>query len=387
MKNTKQPSVIKAVRDLRSVPPQVYARPSDGRKLAHLCRERRALVLQMATYADADGSGIFPSEYTLARDLGKSRRAVVYLMAHLIEMGFVENDGWQNFGEKHTRRRRLRIDRILAAATPEALRKIGAPTAQDSQGHCATLAEPLRKIGAPTAQDSYCAQPPALPIQPPTHTGGACVDSKPLAAKDAWEQAMRWVPPDMRASGWKRGEESRAADLIAQHGWEKFVAAVRLYWKEKGSAFFDKTEYKWSGFLIGAAGWVADVTPDMLRHQAQQRELKTNPDAKAAEAARLEAHVAKQKADQAARMEPPQDDYAVEQQRRAKVVHAAVLAVLAGQDVAPPDEMRDELGGYTTITFKGNEITVDEETGKLVARPVVPPAKKPRIWDTANAGA
>jgi hypothetical protein len=433
----KQSSAVKAVRDIRSVPPQAYVLPSDGRKLKHLCRERRSLALQLSTHANPDGTGIHVSEITLARDMGKSRRQIVYLMKDLRTLGYMLEEGWQLMGvdahgnQIRTRKRRLDIPTILAAGrapgataqdTSEGSAQDTQTTAQDTQGQCATYVEPLRKIGEDTAQDSYCAEPAFAPafsptIQPPTQLTppkggvreGVCVDSnKPQSLKaflaseataaDTLDQVMKYCPTDMLASQWKRDEKQLAEKMIAEHGWETFIAVLKMYWQEQDPQQFGKTLFKWSGMLTSFPGWLRKVTPAVLRQQAEQRFRdtpageaeyqrmvlacieKANREEKERDAAGRAAWLAKRS---------PVD---IEQDRRAAVRQSEIIRLLKGEEVFVDKTCweSEEIEGcffqcHNTDRLTGDdlEFSVDEATGKLQVKRIA--KQKGPSWEAAKA--
>ena len=82
---------LKCVRDIRDFPPSAYRLETDGRQQQHLCEQRQRLAWLLATFADGDGKRIRPSVQTLADALGKSRRAVTYLLDDLQRLGLLEN--------------------------------------------------------------------------------------------------------------------------------------------------------------------------------------------------------------------------------------------------------------------------------------------------------
>jgi hypothetical protein len=51
-------SSVKCVRDGRKYPPASYRLPDDKKKWLSVCKERRAVALQLATYGDGDGTSI-----------------------------------------------------------------------------------------------------------------------------------------------------------------------------------------------------------------------------------------------------------------------------------------------------------------------------------------
>jgi hypothetical protein len=284
MKSTK--SVIKATRDLRDIPPRVFALPTDGRKQRCLCLLRKLLVNKLTSHANADGSSIYPSTFSMANALGVSVRTINRLLADLRQLGFIVDDGFHKIGEVHTRQRRLNIAKIQQAAGGTTT------TAPDTTEPLRQIAEPLRQIGVPTAPnsggttpDSFGAQPAFEPaIQPPTQPGtGASKHSleawleKESTAADTLEEALRYVPEYMLGAGFKPGEKDQLGKLIAQHGWEKFAAVAKLYGQRQDPRFFDGTMYKWTGLLPNFLALLDKVTPEMLRTQAWDR-WKSTPE-------------------------------------------------------------------------------------------------------------
>ena len=69
MAPTKQ-FAIKCAIDIRNAPPAAYRLPTDGRQWTHLCVQRRMMAMELATYADPDGSNIYVGAKTLAAHNG-----------------------------------------------------------------------------------------------------------------------------------------------------------------------------------------------------------------------------------------------------------------------------------------------------------------------------
>jgi len=227
-----------------------------------LCRERRALVFQLSTHANPDGSGVYPSEYSLARDMGKSRRQIVYLMKDLRTLGFVHEDGWQIVGTDaqgnpiRTRKRKLDIPKILAAGralvptaqdTSGATAQDTASTAQDTQEQCATYVEPVRKIGGGTAQDSYCAEPASAPPVPTA-----------LPTKEGWEAFILGLPEQIRYAVITKNQREQLEQQLAVHGSEILTAAV-AHWIKFRSKPVDDLQVPWHFWLQEYVVHIADA--------------------------------------------------------------------------------------------------------------------------------
>jgi hypothetical protein len=79
--------------DVLKIPIERFRKPSDGRKWKAAASARKTLLVQLAGYADADGTNIRPSTQTLAGQTGFSRRKICYLLDDLQELGLVERTG------------------------------------------------------------------------------------------------------------------------------------------------------------------------------------------------------------------------------------------------------------------------------------------------------
>ncbi|HZQ23399.1 MAG TPA: helix-turn-helix domain-containing protein [Terriglobales bacterium] len=106
---------IRCLLDVVDLPPENFAMADDGRQRLHACRQRKALVVVLAKYANADGSRSYPSTFTMAKALGVSRRTVFRLLNDLRDLGFL-NDG--AFHEIHkTRVRSLNVSKMTPVTT------------------------------------------------------------------------------------------------------------------------------------------------------------------------------------------------------------------------------------------------------------------------------
>src|SRR5580704_17420757 len=78
---------LRLSRDLAKVSLDRYRiENKDGRKWKSIAWERMALAEWLAVHGDGDGSRIFPSEATITRHFGWSRRKTFYLLADLKEL-------------------------------------------------------------------------------------------------------------------------------------------------------------------------------------------------------------------------------------------------------------------------------------------------------------
>lgn len=103
---------LRLSRDLAGVPLERYRlQKTDGRKWKSIARERMALAEWLAVHGDGDGSRIFPSERSMTRHFGWSRRKTFYLLADLKELGLLSSEGLTS--ERGTRKRRMNLTAFL----------------------------------------------------------------------------------------------------------------------------------------------------------------------------------------------------------------------------------------------------------------------------------
>jgi hypothetical protein len=106
---------IRCLRDVVDLPPSAFALRGDGRQQKHLCRQRKALTVILARYANADGSGAYPAAQTVGKAMGCHRSTVFRLLKDLQELGF-ETDG-RLVCYRGGRDRTLHVARMQAVAS------------------------------------------------------------------------------------------------------------------------------------------------------------------------------------------------------------------------------------------------------------------------------
>ena len=88
---TSKTESVRCVRDIREFPPESYRLPKDGRKWLALCKERRALANQIATYANGDGTSITAGVDRWVRELGIKRRTLFRRLDDLRQLGVLRD--------------------------------------------------------------------------------------------------------------------------------------------------------------------------------------------------------------------------------------------------------------------------------------------------------
>jgi hypothetical protein len=131
---------VRCVRDMRDLPPEAYRLDTDGRKWKTLCKERRTVAMQLASYADADGSNIWVGIDTLTTALGMPRATLFRFLDDLKTLCALSSYGLSRY--HGTKKRRLHPNnlelnlylrkraedpkyRAFVAALTEAVKKIG----------------------------------------------------------------------------------------------------------------------------------------------------------------------------------------------------------------------------------------------------------------------
>jgi hypothetical protein len=160
---TNQRANSKTIWNLRDVPPSAFRLPTDGRKCRAVCDRRRALVQQLASYGDEDGTNIWPGRKALAKALGISIREVGYLLADLAALEFLRNDGWHVSGNSVTRIRSLDLEAIFRAAAHGQNRPISAH-GQNREAGRIELQHGQNSSGTRPPLDLPKKQPPPAPL-------------------------------------------------------------------------------------------------------------------------------------------------------------------------------------------------------------------------------
>jgi hypothetical protein len=103
--------------DVCKIPIEVFRMPTDGRKWKAAAGNRKTLMMQLAGYANADGTSIRPSTKTLADQTGFSRRKVCRLLDDLKVLGFCERVG--RYGQRGAAIRKLVLPEKPSNTPPE----------------------------------------------------------------------------------------------------------------------------------------------------------------------------------------------------------------------------------------------------------------------------
>jgi hypothetical protein len=254
----------KAIRAVRGIPPEVYRLPTDGRKWLHDCQLRKYVVLQLATYADANGSRIFPSARTIGRELGISERTVKYVFNDLKTLGVLIDQGFTDGKYKHTRIRALDIAKIrhtLVQDSPETV-------VQDSQNARARFADTVvqdsqnGRAGFANSKRESCTQPsleetdrertdhPEPSSQPAKRAGRQVVDPVSPQEKREWLEFIKLLPEEMRCAHPTPDEMNALLGQLAEIGDGETLADAIDNWVDMQSPPISTLRYgRWKRWL------------------------------------------------------------------------------------------------------------------------------------------
>lgn len=125
----------KTTRLLNKLTPEHF-RPADDdtRKLMHICKERRSVLLELRGYADSDGTNVEPAVATIAKSLGLSRRTVFRRFDDLKQLGLLIDEDRLGFDKPRRRHINLaRAQELLGIARNPAGRPEGLPDCVPSE--------------------------------------------------------------------------------------------------------------------------------------------------------------------------------------------------------------------------------------------------------------
>jgi len=121
-------SSLRCYWDMSHIPPEAYGMDGDGRKHKSLRKARRDLALQLAGYANPDGSNIKVSIDTLAFELDCVPCTVHNLLNDLVSLGCLVNESrlseYRGTRVRHINPEWLASEKNIAATSKAYLRKV-----------------------------------------------------------------------------------------------------------------------------------------------------------------------------------------------------------------------------------------------------------------------
>lgn len=197
----KSPAVA-CVRDMRSIPTTAYRLPDDGRKWRTLCEDRKRLADWLATYADGNGTAIYPGNATIRRAFDTWSRAKIFrVLAALHRLKILSRQGYT--GEHGTRVRALHPEALSRPGVSNSVAGVSDSTDQEFQIRGAEVSDSTgRSLMHGETQPSLTVQSLRPPL-PPAGAGGST------------EQLLSWCGETI---GVQMGRHRRLPNLNAYTG-------------------------------------------------------------------------------------------------------------------------------------------------------------------------
>jgi hypothetical protein len=202
---------VHCVRDLRNAPLEEYKFPDDGRTWKHVARNRQALANFLATFADGDGSRIFPTVETMTKHFGWSRATTFRLLADLRALNLLsEKIGLHGESGPAIRKMdvvgfRQRTFTGSAALVQNAFSGVSNSGDQESQAHASGVSGSGDQESHPQEQESQAQEQESHPLWrhiPPRFTATETATS--TATNSQTEE---------QAGGWRLLEEKHMAEI------------------------------------------------------------------------------------------------------------------------------------------------------------------------------
>lgn len=240
---------VHCVRDIREFPLEAYRLPKEGREWRHVARNRQSLANWLATYADGDGTRVYPSVKTMSEHFDWSRGTIFRLLADLRALRLL-NDKSGLHGERGTAIRSLDVDAFSAGAgvsNPE----------QESQTHASQDSQTRE-------QESQTQKPKSQIREQESHVGRdttvRCTDTPtihPTVLASSFSELAGWegwilLPTTTDLMGIPSDNEQGELKALASkepHGFEYLKKAVRKF-RDRDQGFSGLTKVSpWRLFL------------------------------------------------------------------------------------------------------------------------------------------
>jgi len=218
--------------EVKVLPIQAYRLPRDGRRWAQACLSRRAVCQALASFANADGSSIFPSIETLYQEIGLSERLIKYRLDDLEELGFLINYKQNRRGTKNRAMNRAKIRAAKQCNEEESKNATSIQTVQRSDSKNAVnevkdgneqakeCTEGLQRMQSPLHTTAF--QPNLPPSLPATKTAGQDGGQEFPLNLEAWKAQL---PERFRLAPWYK-QKKRAVAFLRKEGAPMATAIV-----------------------------------------------------------------------------------------------------------------------------------------------------------------
>lgn len=233
------------MRDIRAFPWASYLLPGDGRKGRALAEQRRALALQLASYADGDGTRIRLGIQRLCTELGWTKRTLYRRMEDLRNLGLLAEK--ECLTQEHgTAVRKLDVSKLILPA--------GVPDTDSQECHIAEQECQIATAGVP---DSGAGVPPIRGTQPTSLTATEPPPPPPTQETGGGGYLQKYITT-MGTPGKKQRQELEG--LATRHGSEVLSRAIEML-LDRG---LGNATNPWAVFISGAPGWIEKATQEKL---------------------------------------------------------------------------------------------------------------------------
>jgi hypothetical protein len=204
--------------DACKIPIESFRILTDGRKWKAAAGNRKTLMMQLAGYANADGTSIRPSTKTLADQTGFSRRKVCRLLDDLKVLGFCERVG--RYGQRGAAIRRLMLPEKPSSTTPETPSLRVSDSISESAGYDFQSAR-FDSESATLDSQSATAMAHDLPSDLP---------NRPVNQINPIERLTEgFIKATGKVMGVGKKDHPAYAELINQHGEDLVLSSVKLF--------------------------------------------------------------------------------------------------------------------------------------------------------------
>jgi hypothetical protein len=242
---------VACVRDIRSFPWQSYLLPDDGRKARAVAEQRRMLAIQLATYADGDGTRISAGIKRLMTELGWAKRTVYRRLEDLRRLELVAaKDGLTK--EHGTALRRLNV---AALRTPDAGVPGSAAEVPDSRKQECQIDVAGVPDRAAEVPDSIAGVPCIGGTQPPCLTGQPTGQPTDRGGWEGWilKNLATMGQPNETTQTWLQKQSAERGQDVLLASLDKFLI--------RPSGFFRVTN-PWALFISESARLIESALQD-----------------------------------------------------------------------------------------------------------------------------
>ena len=249
------------MRDIRAFPWQSYRLATDGRKGEYVAGKRRELAMQLASYADGDGSSIRVSLKRLYAELGWTTRTVDRRLSELEQVGpgLLSRVGLTQERGVAIRRLDVSVLKMPGADSPNSTpgSPDSIPDSPDRTDQVRQIEQPIRQIARPDSPNSGADSPP-IGGERPTTRPAAETGTTTDRAVGGW---FRKYTATMSVPG--RKQIPVLESLAEKHGVDVISRAVELLLdRGLGNAL-----NPWAVFVTG--GWIEKAEQERLDRERQ----------------------------------------------------------------------------------------------------------------------